>query len=778
MSKPHFSAICVTYGRREHLERSIACFLRQKYDGQKQLLVLNTFNGQKFSCAAPEVKIINCDKRPANLGEARNLAISKCDGTHLVVWDDDDLFAENHLENFAKGFSSGSNWVWLDKQFYCEKFVIQKTVSGQQPCFAFTKAAWQKLGGYANLSVGEDRQFTGRLTAEFPGETVELKDNEISFCYSWDNGAFHVSGEGVDRPGLVPAHQRIEHDLHRRIRGGLERVGNIRLTPQLKTTPEEMIRRFFERGIPLHDSKPDLCLVELGRYGDVANILPICKHIAENYAKPHVMVSREFASILEGVSYVVPEIVDLPYQQLSAALKLAKERFKNVLRGQIYGLENGKPMIQEKKCASFNRESWRTLGFLGKFDDKSFKLVFDLRNPAREDALWRSVKKTDKPALLVQVTNSASSPFPHGKYLRAHLFERFGDKFEIIDLSNVTADRIYDLVGLLDRAAGLIAIDTALLHIAAASEVPVIALVNPMGWGGSELRCNCVARMTYTDVEENTEKLIEAIVRNIPCESPKAVEIHPEKIKPALKRRIWHAVERHDETNTLNTARKHEAQASWDDLYATGKVLPAHYWKYKRDARSIGSVRPLPFLKDLLSHAMEHADDRDIIFVTNDDIFLHPDLPKLLEFYVSLYGAACSRRCEFKTKLRLASPEETAKRCEHHLGRDLFAFTKEWLLKHWDDLPDFILGASDFDLCIAAMIRLEHGIKTDRRNIAENFLPAELPMGYISHQAHKGAWTDPKIENFDASQVWNRKLWREWAAKHLPDLKFTEQNTI
>lgn len=777
MSHPFITAICPTYGRVQYLQNAIKCFLDQKYDGERELIVLNSFSGQKLQGNFPNVRIVNLDKRPSSLGVKRNMAIEMARGEVIVTWDDDDLYAPHHLENFGKHFKDGVEWVWQDLEFYAEGGVIKKTHQGQMPTFAFRKSAWEKVGKYGELTVGEDRSFVGKLT-ELPGVKTELNESEISFIYCWGNGSYHISGEGVDRPGLIPAHQRIEHDLHRRIRGGLERVGNIKLNPQLKTTPEEMIRRFFDRGVTLQESKPDVCIVELGRYGDLANILPVCRHIAENYTRPHVMVSREFASILEGVSYVVPEIVDIPYQQLSAAMKLAKERFKNVLRAQIYGLENGKPMQQEKKCASFNRESWRMMGFQGKFDDKSFKLVFDLRNPAREDALWRSLKKTDKPALLIQVTKSASSPFPYGSTLRDKIHERFADRFEIIDLSTVIAERIYDLLGVIDRAAGLVSIDTALLHLSAASDTPVIALVNPMGWGGSELRCNCVARMTYTEVETSPDWLMEAIMQKIPCEMPKEGEAQPVKIKPALKRRIWHAVERHETTNLLTLERCKTAQASWDDLYATGRVLPAHYWKYKRDARSIGSVRPLPFLKDLLQHAMDQADDHDIIFVTNDDIFLHPDLPKLLEFYVSLYGAACSRRCEFKTKLRLASPEETAKRCEHHLGRDLFAFTKEWLVKHWDDLPDFILGASDFDLCISAMIRLEHGIRTDRRNIAENFLPAELPMGYISHQAHKGAWTDPKIENHDASQVWNRKLWREWAAKHLPELKFTAQNTI
>lgn len=773
MSERRITAITTTFGRQKHLEHAIECFLQQTHPNRR-MVILNTFQDQKYYGDFPNVQIINLPVRPKSLGEARNMAIEQADGEIIVTWDDDDLYHPNHLASFDAHFTDGIDWVWQDREFYAERGRILKIAQGQMPCVAFKKEAWRKIGGYSELTVGEDRQFVGKLTAACQGKKTELRDDEITFIYSWNNSSYHISGLGDDKPGQRPAHIRIEEDLKKRIRQGDERVGKLRLRPNLVVEPAKMIAKFFDIHAAKTLSHQSVCIVQLGRYGDIINLLPICRHIAENYGKPYLMVAREFASLLEGISYVIPEIFDGPYDQLASAMRQASQKFKIVLRGQIYG----KGHTQERKSASYNRESWRELGFDFQFYDvHHFKPVFDLRNVAREAELAAKTITTKKPLLLVQVTNSVSSPFIYGVELLERIQIEFGQDFEVVNMAEVRGERLYDLLGLLDKAVGLISCDTALLHLAAASDVRVISLVNPKPWLGSICRCNEVAHSTYDDFQADHSIVSKAIKNHLKTRPQVIQNGQSQKIKPATKRKIWHAVERHVEV-TVHT-RKLDAWRSWDDLYASGKFIPAHYTTYLRDARSIGSSRELPFLKDVLSHAMNNASDEDIICFTNDDIHLHPELPTALDFYVSVYGAVCSQRCDFKMKVPVgSSPDEVARRGGKHLGRDLFAFTKEWLEENWGNIPDFIIGASDFDLCLAAMIRLKRGISTDRKNIVENYFPSELPRGYISHIEHKAKWTEPDIENKDASQIWNRRLWREWAAKHLPDLQFTAHNTI
>jgi hypothetical protein len=250
-------------------------------------------------------------------------------------------------------------------------------------------------------------------------------------------------------------------------------------------------------------------------------------------------------------------------------------------------------------------------------------------------------------------------------------------------------------------------------------------------------------------------------------------------IKQPPVRRIYHCVKIDDGKTPFDIERKRFAQASWDHFYESGDMLPVHKREFKRTALDIGDKRALPYLKDLWECALVQMKDHDILCWTNDDVFLHPELTSMLRYYCSIWDVVTSQRCEFKHRIpEKAAVRIYAERGELHFGRDLFAATKSWLVKNWDDIPDFFLGTSDFDLCLAAMVRIRYGIKTDRRNIAQNYFPSELPRGYCSHQAHPSMWALPEYDNISPSQIHNRKLWREYARKYLPDLKFTEMNTI
>ena len=242
-------------------------------------------------------------------------------------------------------------------------------------------------------------------------------------------------------------------------------------------------------------------------------------------------------------------------------------------------------------------------------------------------------------------------------------------------------------------------------------------------------------------------------------------------------RRLLHCCERHDEPRN---PRKEEAWKSWDQLYSSG-VIPCHYWQYERNASAIGDRRGLPFLKDVLQFAMNQAADDDIIFFTNDDVILHPELASVLLAHVAIFSACSAQRCDFKpgrTPPLTFSPEQIAKLGAKHMGRDLFAFTKTWLAANWNEIGDFILGASDWDLALASLIRLQHGIVSTRKNIEASIHPAELPRGYVLHIAHASLWNQPSNINAAASQAHNRLIFKAWSAQNLPSLIFSKHNTI
>lgn len=504
MKLPFISAICLQYGDVPQLEDSLGCFLSQDYQGEHEIVILNSFSRQKLQFEHPRVRIINLLERPPSLADCRNMAVEHALGTHIVIWDSDDAFAPWYLSTIAKHFGDGE-WAWMDKQFSIVGWKIKEIVKGSMNSVVFTKEAWSRIGGYhGGLNVGEDRQFVGRLTSAMKGQRITLAPEEIGFLYSWGEGNYHISGEGEDRPGRRVSYDRVRQDMEKRVSNGRARTGEITLVPAAKRDYGEMARRFISQRT---EKTQSVAVVLLGRFGDIINALPILKHINDSYTRPALVVSREFAQLLEGVSYVSADIVDLAYDQLLPAIRYAERAYNHVLVGQVHGKGWAQPRLTE----SYNMESWRQMGFLHRWDDLAGGLdtVFDRRNAAREEALAQKIEVPGKPMILYKLDECRSSPCAECPKLIEPIRERFGKEFNLVNLSDVKAERIFDLLGLMDRARLLITIDTSILHLAAASSVPTVALVNPAPWLGTVPRCSCVLRATYAEAPDRLRQFLD-----------------------------------------------------------------------------------------------------------------------------------------------------------------------------------------------------------------------------------------------------------------------------
>lgn len=760
-----------TFGRPEHVNEALACFLDQDYAGRKELLIFNTYTKQKLVGDFPNVRIINCAERPSCLGETRNQAVAAARGEVIVTWDDDDRYLPSHLSNFGKHFAEGVDWVWLSRQIYMEGWTIKSVVNGSVNVFAYRRSAWEASGKYDQVNSGEDRMFLSRVVARCGGAKVELQDHEISFLYHWGNGVYHISGLGDDKPGQPSGHQRIADDLDTRARRNLSPMGDITLRPEKKVDYESMTREFWAARSQHASKKNTVCFVQLGRFGDLINVMPLWLHCHNAYTKPHVMVSREFASLLDGIGYVTPFPVDLKQDQPNEAIALARREFSNVIVTQVWG----QGFQSDKLTQSYNVESWRVAGFLDKFNERTWKPVFDRYDPRQAALYCAKARTTEKPFILANVTKSISSPFQGGESLLKLLRESFLD-YEIIDVAGLRLDHIYDLLALIKSAAMVVSIDTSLIHLASATTTPLFAIVNSAKWLGSVPRSDLFSAISYDEVAAFPEMLVDGIRALGFAANPRA-DFGYEIMRPvpAPARAVLHAVERHEEPDPHHRKRKEAAQRTWDVLYAEHGVIPCHLWNYARSSQDIGDNRRLPFLKSVLSFAMQQAGEDDVIMWTNDDIGLHPLIAEQLRFHCSLYECCSAQRCEFVNLPPVATPQVIAKMGGHHMGRDMFAFTKRWLLRNWEQIGDFILGASAWDLCVASMIRREKGITSNRVNLEHSIFPCELERGFIWHQQHQGAWTQ---QPESPSEQHNKRLFKEWAGRNLPQLVFHPGNVI
>jgi len=99
---PLVSCLCVTHNEPKILQRSINCFLSQTYPN-KELILTYTADNQETKTLVEALSgypIIG-HELPASfsqtLGEKRNLAIAKSNGSYFCTWDDDDWYSSNRI---------------------------------------------------------------------------------------------------------------------------------------------------------------------------------------------------------------------------------------------------------------------------------------------------------------------------------------------------------------------------------------------------------------------------------------------------------------------------------------------------------------------------------------------------------------------------------------------------------------------------------------------------------------------------------------------------------
>jgi hypothetical protein len=337
---------------------------------------------------------------------------------------------------------------------------------------------------------------------------------------------------------------------------------------------------------------------QLGRYGDIMSLLPILYRDFQAGEKPSLMVAAEFKELLEGVSYVDVIQYEGPHYEIAKAVAQAKTLSTNVVCTQVNG-----PIEQVRDCTyapagqtgaratSYEKEMWRVSGNLQHWDDL-LPLVIDRRDKKREEKLLREndlLKRGKQKPLMLLALNSTSSPFPYADLLRELVTLKFGDTWRIMDLPK--AERIYDLLAVYERAALLIAVDSAPLHLAwARRELPVFALtqdrppnvastaLDKMLWYGSPWRPNHLWYCRYNGWPKRAMDMLDAIAML-------------NYYNPEYPVQVWSEYERRG------------------SCVVVGNTLPVAVGMCGRDAAFIlqDPKRRAPYLRDVLRMAMQRA---------------------------------------------------------------------------------------------------------------------------------------------------------------------------
>lgn len=100
------SCVCLTYNRPQLVEEAIQCFIDQTYNN-KELIVLCDNPNCLFVLEPPhpQVRVINVWRRFPNLGSKYNYVKNFIQGDYVCIWEDDDLFGFNRIEEQVRLFA-------------------------------------------------------------------------------------------------------------------------------------------------------------------------------------------------------------------------------------------------------------------------------------------------------------------------------------------------------------------------------------------------------------------------------------------------------------------------------------------------------------------------------------------------------------------------------------------------------------------------------------------------------------------------------------------------
>jgi len=198
---PKASCYCITHGRTHLLEEALESFLRQDYEGPKELIILNDFVHQELIFDHPRVTVVNAGHQIATLGRKYNAAIALCSGDVLMPWDDDDIYLPWRISYSVERMRQGvfhTHQGWYEGQ----SGILTYTENLFQCNLAVDRALLHSLGGYADRDVsGVDEDLFKKLQGS--QLTQRISPEDIFYIYRWPcTSSYHGSGWGIEKEGI------------------------------------------------------------------------------------------------------------------------------------------------------------------------------------------------------------------------------------------------------------------------------------------------------------------------------------------------------------------------------------------------------------------------------------------------------------------------------------------------------------------------------------------------------------------------------------------------
>lgn len=517
-------------------------------------------------------------------------------------------------------------------------------------------------------------------------------------------------------------------------------------------------------------SDKPLAIVQLGRFGDVFNVLPLCRLMHQRGRTPTLVVADRFIDLVRGVDYARMHEWQGDVNDPNAAAEYFRKQGYEVWATQVAGAGD----FPARWCDNFTVEQWERAGHLADFHADTEGLI--TYNEGIADHWYaRLAHSSTKPVIAVNLS-AKSAPLSNEEMAMYRVkLSGLAASFKILDLSDVNLPDVRLIPGILRKCRALLTIDTATLHLAGSVMCPTIAIVPERHWHTPEPRKHWIGRFGYTealtpDGWNNVKKLLH---HHDPKSLMGSMVRDPADM---LGRYFIHVASTFDavgEDARRNTA----AMMTWKPVRFTSDGKPVHHEKFarlddgkgpngpvytlehragmngapSRTSESMNDPRKVPYLKDVIDYALKCVKtDRDIIMLTNADTLLVPDAWDMIRRSMHQAEAVCSARADFR-RVDQPIPWLAVSVPEPYCGTDLFAFTARWWLKIRDIVPDVLIACEGWDAMLRWLVL--------KQNPAGNLRPV-----ICYHEAHAAFWAKNRFDN--PGQIHNRRVLTEWCHKY------------
>ena len=481
-----------------------------------------------------------------------------------------------------------------------------------------------------------------------------------------------------------------------------------------------------------------VALVQLGRCGDIVNILPIARKLADDGITVRIYAHRKYIGILDAVGYAEARQWDGAQGDVTGAEAKARADGADVVLATQSAMNPHRPTRDMDNAIL---QPWERAGMLPLFHELS--LVFDRRNTEREREVlgqhWPADLKPGQRVLAFCLRAVTSRLCDTQQAIMRMLLEQIADRgYVLLDLGSLTLDSPILLLPLIERADVLVTVDTLPYHLAYATGTPTIQLVPDRPYAAAPPRWHVIGRWTYEQAMTLDGQM--AIADLLSC--PERMRIHGGFVEPVSDRQppvIRHVYSPWTDAGAEDAARCDRALQTWLDAMRgcpSPSILLPFTHRQERSAARIGDA-DLPYVRDMIDGQTRHDSDigtpflmmdRDILLLTNSDLCLAADAHHVIRHALRRRNAVYGHRVEATNGPETHRSHEELRGRARYRGLDWFAFRAGWWRRHGRELmPDMILGRQAWDWALARIVDATGGECLDDRTIAW-------------HEQHKASW--------------------------------------